>query len=162
VRDIVKIVQKTLDVLLNEARQQRNLTLQFVNFLDTKASLLIAFNGIIITILFTTQSFHNSLSALTFGNFLYILGIIVFLIAIIFAIYSGRLRSYRIDPELRPFIEGYSGKTIEEISKKLISHYVNSFENNLEIVGNKGMWINCSFYITLLGFGVLFVSVLLR
>jgi len=100
---------------------------------------------------------------MSFSEFLYLLGTITFGVALVIAFYSTRLLKYRIDPELRKLVEDYSVKSSEELSKKLLSHYINSYEENLEtITGQKAHWIKYSFYTTLFGIGLLSASVIIE
>ena len=154
---------KTLDILLDESKSQKIQTLQTVTHLDTKASIIIAVTGIILGIIFSGSFFNMEfLLIFSFSNLMLFLGIVLLFASMIISLYSIKLTNFRFDPELRPLVEGYSKKQPGEVKEKLISHFVNSFEENLEKIGTKSYFINASYYLLVIGLVLLLISFYIR
>lgn len=157
------VYSKTLDILLEESKSQQKQTLQTVAHLDTKASIIIAVTGIILGVIFSVNFLNmDSLLILSFSNLMLFSGIILLFSSLIISAYSTKLTEYRFDPELRPFVENYSTEIPDTVKKRLISHFVNSFEENLEKIGEKGYYVNASFYLLIIGLIFLMINIFIR
>ena len=135
---IFDIIEKRINYLLNSNDK-----------IDEKASALIGFEGVIISILFSTYSLVEP----TIGIF--ILGVIFLFISLFLAILSTRPREFRIDPKPRGLYEGYIEKKTEETLDAITVSIIYSFEENEKINYKKAKLLNYGFYFLL--FSLIFI-----
>jgi len=135
---IFDIIEKRINYLLNSNDK-----------IDVKASALIGFEGVIISILFSTYSLVKP----TVGIF--ILGVIFLFISLFLAILSIRPCEFRIDPKPRGLYEGYIEKKTEETLDAITVSIIYSFEENEKINYKKAKLLNYGFYFLL--FSLIFI-----
>ena len=118
--------------------------------IDTKASTLIGFEGVIISILFSTYSLAKP-AVDTF-----IVGIIFLFISLFLAILTIKPSyRFRIDPKPRGLYEGYIEKKAEDTLEAIIVNIIDSFEKNEKINVKKAKLLNFGFYFLI--FSLIFI-----
>jgi len=136
---IFDIIEKRIDHLSNSTDR-----------IDTKASTLIGFEGVIISILFSTYSLVNP-AVDTF-----IVGIIFLFISLFLAILSIKPSyRFRIDPRPRGLYEGYIEKKAEDTLEAITVNIIDSFEKNEKINYKKAKLVNFGFYFLI--FSLIFI-----
>jgi len=135
---IFDIIEKRINYLLNSSDR-----------IDTKASTLIGFEGVIISILFSTYSLVKP-AADTF-----IIGIIFLFISLFLAILSIKSYEFRIDPNPRGLYEGYIEKNAEDTLEAITVSIIYSFEKDEKINYTKAKLLNFGFYFLL--FSLIFI-----
>jgi len=130
---IFDIIEKRIKYLLNSTDR-----------IDTKASTLIGFEGVIISILFSTYSLVKP-AVDTF-----IIGIIFLFISLFLAILSIKSYEFRIDPKPRGLYEGYIEKKAEDTLEAITVSIIYSFEEDEKINYRKAKLLNFGFYFLLL------------
>ena len=135
---IFDIVEKRINYLLNSNDK-----------IDVKASALIGFEGVIISILFSNYSLVKP----TVGIF--IVGVIFLFISLFLAILSIKTYEFRIDPKPRGLYEGYIEKKTEETLVAITVNIIYSFEENEKINYKKAKLLNFGFYFLL--FSLIFI-----
>jgi len=135
---IFDIIEKRINYLWNSSDR-----------IDAKASTLIGFEGVIISILFSTYSLVKP-AVNTF-----IIGIIFLFISLFLAILSIKSYEFRIDPRPRGLYEGYIEKKAEDILEAITVNIIYSFEENEKINYKKAKLLNFGFYFLL--FSLIFI-----
>jgi hypothetical protein len=90
---------ETLELIYNEVKDRLNTQFQSLDGLNTTASVIIGFVGVIIGISLQLYSQSNSY---LFGSCM-----TLFLISIFFSLSAYKIKSYRRDPEPRPLRDKY-------------------------------------------------------
>ena len=142
----------TLDLVYNEVKDALNMQFQSMDGLNTKASVIIGFVGVIIGISLQLYSQSNSY---LFGSCM-----TLFLISIVFSFSAYKIKSYRRDPEPRDLTEKYLRADDKTVKKQLIDNFIASFEENKTNIEEKGKYINYSLILLFVGLIVLILSVI--
>jgi hypothetical protein len=129
---------ETLELIYNEVKDRLNTQFQSLDGLNTKASVIIGFVGVIIGICMT-----------------------LFMISIFFSFSAYKGKRYRRDPEPRKLAEKYLREDSKKVMKKLIDNFIESFEDNKTKIEEKGKYINYSLILLFVGLVVLILSVIL-
>ena len=142
--------------MINEKINERSSTIIFdiiekrINYLwnssdriDAKASTLIGFEGVIISILFSTYPFVEP------AVNTYITGIILLFISLFLAILSIKSYKFRIDPRPRGLYESYIKRKAEDALEAITVNIIHSFEENEKIIYKKAKLLNFGFYFLL-------------
>ena len=143
---------ETLELIYNEVKDRLNTQFQSLDGLNTKASVIIGFVGVIIGISLQLYSQSNSY---LFGSCM-----TLFLISIVFSFSAYKIKSYRRDPEPRDLTEKYLREDDKEVKKQLIDNFIESFEENNTKIEEKGEYINYSLILLFVGLIVLILSVI--
>jgi hypothetical protein len=122
--------------------------------IDDKASTLIGFEGVIISILFSTYSLVKP-SVTTF-----ITGVIFLFISLFLAILSIKPYEFRMDPKPRGLYEDYMGKKAEDTLEVITVNIIDSFEENEKINHKKAKLLNFGFYSLLFSLIFIILSIL--
>ena len=145
---------ETLELVYGEVKDALNTQFQSLDGLNTKASVIVGFVGVIIGISLNLYSQSNSY---LFGSCM-----TLFLISIFFALSAYTVKSYRRDPEPRKLAENYLREDGEHVKKQLIVNFIQSFEDNEIKVKRKGRYINYSLILLFIGLIVLTLSILVE
>ena len=145
---------ETLELVYNEVKGALNTQFQSLDGLNTKASVIVGFVGVIIGISLNLYSHSNSY---LFGSCM-----TLFLISIFFALYAYKVENYWRDPEPRRLAENYLRKDGAHVKKQLIDNFIQSFEDNEIKIKRKGRYINYSLILLSTGLIVLTVSILME
>ena len=145
---------ETLELVYGEVKDALNTQFQSLDGLNTKASVIVGFVGVIIGISLNLYSHSNSY---LFGSCM-----TLFLISIFFALSAYTVKSYRRDPEPRKLAENYLREDGEHVKKQLIVNFIQSFEDNEIKVKRKGRYINYSLILLFIGLIVLTLSILVE
>ena len=143
---------ETLDLVYNEVKDALNMQFQSMDGLNTKASVIIGFVGVIIGISLQLYSQSNSY---LFGSCM-----TLFMISIFFSFSAYKIKSYRRDPEPRDLTEKYLREDDKEVKKQLIDNFIASFEENKNKIEEKVKYINYSLILLFVGLIVLISSII--
>jgi len=144
--------EKTLDLIYNEVKDALNMQFQSIEGLNTKASVIIGFVGVIIGISLQLYSQSNSY---LFGSCM-----TLFIISIFFSFSAYKGKRYRKDPEPRALTVKYLREDDKTVKKQLIDNFIVSFEDNKTKIGEKVKYINYSLILLFIGLIVLILSVI--
>lgn len=122
--------------------------------IDAKASTLIGFEGVIISILFFTYSLVKP-AVTTF-----ITGTIFLFISLFLAILSIKSYEFRMDPKPRGLYEGYIEKRAEDTLDAITVSIIDSFEKNEKIICTKAKLLNYGFFLLLFSLIIILFSLL--
>jgi hypothetical protein len=139
---IFDIIEKRINYLWNSSDR-----------IDAKASTLIGFEGVIISILFSTYSLVKP-AVTTF-----ITGTIFLFISLFVAILSIKSYEFRMDPNPRGLYEGYIEKKAEDTLEAITVNIIHSFEINEKIICTKAKLLNYGFYFLLFSLIIILFSV---
>ena len=103
---------ETLELVYKEVDSALNRQFQSLDGLNTKASVIVGFIGVILGISLNLYPHRNPY---LFGSCM-----TLFLISIFFALSAYKVESYRRDPEPRKLTENYLKEDSEKVKKKLI------------------------------------------
>ncbi len=125
---------ETLELVYNEAKDALNTQFQSLDGLNTKASVIIGFVGVIIGISLHLYSQSN----------LYLFGscMTLFMISIFFSFSAYKSKRYRKDPEPRALTVKYLMEDDKTVKKQLIDNFIVSFEDNKTKIEEKVKYIN--------------------
>ena len=143
---------ETLDLVYNEVKDALNMQFQSMDGLNTKASVIIGFVGVIIGISLQLYSQSNS--------YLFGLCMTLFMISIFFSFSAYKIKSYRRDPEPRALTVDYLMEDDKTVKKQLIDNFIESFEENKTNIEEKVKYINYSLILLFVGLIVLTLSVI--
>ena len=145
---------ETLELVYNEVKDALNTQLQSLDGLNTKASVIIGFVGVIIGISLNLYSYSNSY---LFGS-----SMTLFLTSIFFTLYAYKVESWRSDPGPRTLTEKYMREGDKKVKKQLIDNFIQSFEDNKIKIEKKVSYINYSLIILFIGLIVLTLSIIVE
>ena len=143
---------ETLELIYNEVKDALNPQFQSMEGLNTKASVIIGFVGVIIGISLQLYSQSNSY---LFGSCM-----ILFMISIFFSFSAYKGKRYRKDPAPRALTVEYLMVDDKTDNKQLIDNFIASFEDNKNKIEEKGKYINYSIILLLVGLVVLISSII--
>lgn len=144
--------QDSIEFIYQTVKEKVDLALQDVEHIETKAGMLIGFNGVIISL--ALNIFERAYLPL------FTISIFLFFAALYLNFNSFKIKRYKRDPSPRALIDRYWNKSKEEITKQLISNLVECYEYNETMIFPMGHRINRSMILTFLGLVFLFASVL--
>jgi len=139
---IFDIIEKRINYLWNSSDR-----------IDAKASTLIGFEGVIISILFSTYSLVKPAVAT------FITGTIFLFISLFLAILAIKSYEFRMDPKPRGLYEGYIKKRAEDTLEAITVTVIHSFEENEKIICTKAKLLNYGFYFLLFSLIIILFSV---
>ena len=142
---------ETLELIYNEVKDALNTQFQSVEGLNTKASVIIGFVGVIIGISLNLYSDENP--------HLFIGSMLLFLGAAFLSFFAYKVEGYRRDPEPRKLTEKYLREDDKKVKKQLIDNFIQSFEDNKIKIEKKVKYINYSLILLFIGLIVLTLSV---
>ena len=145
---------ETLELVYKEVGSALNRQFQSLDGLNTKASVIVGFIGVILGISLNLYPHSNPY---LFGSCM-----TLFLISIFFALSAYKVESYRRDPEPRKLTENYLKEDSEKVKKKLIDNFIQSVEANEIKINKKVKYINYSLVLLYIGLIVLTLSILLE
>jgi len=144
---------ETLELVYKEVDNALNRQFQSLDGLNTKASVIIGFIGVIIGISLNLYPHSN---AYLFGSCM-----TLFLMSIFFAFCASyRVKGYRRDPAPRKLTEKYLRDDCAKVKKKLIDNFIQSFEYNKTKIEKTVKYINYSITLLFMGLIVLTLSIL--
>jgi len=145
---------ETLELIYNEVKDALNTQIQSLDGLNTKASVIVGFVGVIIGISLNLYSYSNSY---LFGSCM-----TLFLTSIFFTLYAYKIESWRSDPEPRTLTEKYLRESDKRVKKQLIDNFIQSFEDNKIKIEKKVKYINYSLTLSFIGLIVLTLSIIVE
>ena len=145
---------ETFELVYNEVKDALNTQLQSLDGLNTKASVIIGFVGVIIGISLNLYSYSNS--------YLFGLSMTLFLISIFFTLYAYKVESWRSDPEPRSLTKKYVKMCDKTVKKQLIDNFILSFEDNKIKIEKKVSYINYSLILLFIGLIILTLSIIME
>jgi hypothetical protein len=143
---------ETLELIYNEVRDALNMQFQSMEGLNTKASVIIGFAGVIIGISLQLYSQSNSY---LFGSCM-----TLFMISIFLSFSAYKVKDYKRAPKPRELTVKYLNEDEKKVKKQLIDYFIQSFEDNKTKIEEKVKYINYSLIFLFLGLIVLISSIL--
>jgi len=148
------MTEETLELVYSNVKEQLNIQFQSIDSLNTKASTVIGFVGVIIGISLNLYSHGNSY---LFGSCM-----TLFLLSIFFSFSAYKTENYRRDPEPRKLTEKYLTGDSKEVKKQLIDNFIQSYKTNKNKIEKKGRYINYSLILLFVGLILLTLSTFVR
>ena len=136
-----------LELVYNAVKDALNMQFQSLEGLNTKASVIIGFVGVIIGISLNLYSDENP--------HLFIGSVLLFLGAAFLSFFAYKAKSYRRDPKPRKFTEKYLREDDKKVKKQLIDNFIQSYEDNKNRIEKKVKYINYSLILLFIGLIVL-------
>jgi len=143
---------ETLELIYNEVKDALNTQFQSVEGLNTKASMIIGFVGVIIGISLKVYSDEKP--------HLFIESMLLFLGAAFLSFSAYKVEGYRRDPEPRALTVNYLREDDKKVKKQLIDNFIQSYEDNRNRIEKKSKYINYSLILLFIGLIVLTLSVI--
>ncbi|NQE45764.1 hypothetical protein C5S31_07070 [ANME-1 cluster archaeon GoMg2] len=143
---------ETLELIYNEVKDALNTQFQSMDGLNTKASVIVGFVGVIIGI--SLNLYSDEKSHLFIGSMLLFLG------AAFLSFFAYKVKSYRRDPEPRALTIKYLREDDKKVKKKLIDNFIQSYEDNKNRIEKKVKCINYSLTFLFIGLIVLISSII--
>ncbi|MEA1957349.1 MAG: hypothetical protein U9N01_03220 [Euryarchaeota archaeon] len=144
--------EKTLELIYNEVKDRLNTQFPSLDGLNTKASVIIGFVGVIIGISLNLYSDENP--------HLFIGSMLLFLGAAFLSFSAYKVEGYRRDPKPRELTVEYLREDGKKVKKQLIDNFIQSYEDNENRIEEKVKYINYSLIILFIGLIVLILSVI--
>ena len=143
---------ETLELVYNEVKDALNMQFQLMEGLNTKASVIVGFVGVIIGISLNLYSGENT--------HLFIESMLFFLGAAFLSFSAYKVESYRRDLEPRKITEKYLREDDKKVKKQLIDNFIQSYKDNEIKIEKKAKYINYSFILLFIGLILLTLSVI--
>lgn len=143
-----KLNDRSLIIIFQETKDKLKDQFDSVRSLDNKAIIVVSFSGVILSILFSSESFNSHSRATV------VVGVCIFFSAI-FSILSLLVRSFRRDPNPRNLYTGYAFKKQNDTLEALAGSYIDSYEKNESQILIKKGFINVAFIF--IGLACLFI-----
>ena len=144
--------QDSIELIYQTVKEKVDLAFQDIEHLETKAGILIGFDGIIIS-LALKDMYQQAYSPLLVAS------VFLFFFALILNLWLFLAKKYRRDPNPRKLMEEYWNVPREKIVRQLIANLVQCYEYNEGIISSSAYCINWSICLTALGLGFLIASV---
>jgi hypothetical protein len=127
-RDVDETKSRMADFFLEQASAKLKLQVEWANDLDTKASILIGFAGVMLTTAADTAPASAPVRVLV---------IIGLLAAVGLGLYAYRLTKYQVPPDMTQLWQKYYGKNEIEVKETLTSTLVQACQENQNRVEEK-------------------------
>lgn len=145
---------ETLELVYNEVKDALNTQLQSLNELNTKASVISGFVGVIIGISLNLYSYSNL--------YLFNSCMTLFLTSIFFTLSAYKVKRYRRDPEPETLTIKYLRDDCKTVKKQLIDNFIQSFKDNEIKIDEKVKYINYSLILLFIGLIILTLSIIVE
>lgn len=148
---------ENLKLLFNITRDRLIDQMELSSELNSKASTIMGFIGVIVSVVFSLNFLFNSLPAIA----LFSLKITAFflILAFIFSLIGFKNRVYRYDPDPKSLVEYYLLKKSKKSMETIIYNFVDSFESNKVKLIIKGRCINISLYLIFISLLILVIGI---
>lgn len=147
-------MKQTSELIFDTVEKKLDLQWQLMDSLDAKASTIIGFTGVIIAV--AVAVFPKV------ARWLFIPGIGLLFVSIIFSICAYKTLVFRRDPDPRKLKEKYFKTSIGPVTEILIDNLIVSYEHNSDKLKRKAQWINYSFGSALVGLFLIVLSVFIQ
>lgn len=142
--------QDSIEFIYQTIKEKVDLAFEDIEHIETKAGILIGFNGVIISLaLNIVERVYSPL---------FIASILFFLFALLLNFMSFRTKKYRRDPNPRALMERYWNSPKREIVEKLIANLAECHKHNEDIISPAARWLNYSMFLTSAGLTFLIAS----
>ena len=127
------------------------------NSIDLKANYLLGFEGIMLSVIF------SSYSRITINiQIIYIIGIALIFLSFFLTICATKCSQIYLNPKVNNLIEKHMKSKELDLYKYLLSTMLRGYEKNKEINSKKSMFFNCSIFILFIGILLIILSVILN
>ncbi|MFH1787914.1 MAG: hypothetical protein ABH834_00865 [Candidatus Altiarchaeota archaeon] len=144
-----EIEKESRDLIFSEIKDRLNFQCSSIDALDTKTSIVLGFIGVILGVLYSSDTAYNMVS---------LSGLSLILFSLVLSILAFRTEGYRRDPEPRPFRDDYLSKTENEVRQQLMENWIESFESNKKKISRKAKFINIALILLFLGLVLMFLG----
>lgn len=145
--------QDSREFIYQVTKEKVDLAFQDIEHIETKAGILIGFNGVIVSLALHKDIFEQAYFPL------FILSIFSFLLALVLNFMSFRTKKYRRDPNPEALLKGYWNKPKKDIVEQLITNLAVCHKYNEDIISPAARWVNYSMILTFIGLIFLIASV---
>ena len=145
---------ETLELVYNEVKDALNTQIRSLDGLNTKASVIVGFIGVIIGISLNLYQYSNS--------YLFVLCMTLFLSSIFLTLSAYKVKSYRRDPEPETLTIKYLRDDYKTVKKQLIDNFIQSFKENEIKIEVKVNYINYSLILLFIGLIILTLSIIME
>ncbi len=134
---------ETIEIIYEAVKERLDIEIGAVDSMDSKAGMLIGFNGVILAVLFQVQA----------GDALwpFRVGLIALFLSLVSGGISFQVGKYRRDPDPRQLRRWYSQKKKREVLSTLIDNMVESYEEVRKKNRFKARYVQLSIYLMIVG-----------
>lgn len=148
-----KIDTENLKLLFQVTKDELVYQMDVGDKLNTKASTIMGFIGVIVGVIFGFTFYLKSLSPQVFYSLK--ISTLFLIISFIFALFGFKNEVYRYDPEPKKLVEKYLLENHEKTMETITYNYVESYEENKKKLVKKARNINISLYLIFLSLIIL-------
>ena len=148
---------KNLETLYEITKEKLFNQMENADALDTKASNVMGFIGIIVGAIFGFTFFLTSLPWI--GLFSLKLSTLFLISSFVFGLLTLRCRIYQLDPKPKSLVENYTLETYEHTIEQITHNFVDSYEKNENKLKLKARYINISLYLLLISIVILSIGI---
>jgi len=123
--------EPSLHFIFDEVKDRLKAQFQQIDALDTKASIILGFGGLIFINVFISR--HLSPSSFL----LYYTATSLIFVSVIFALLGFIPRPYRRDPEPKPLKEKYLSNQPDETRRQVLLNFIESYDKNKQLIRTK-------------------------
>lgn len=160
------IDEETIHLIYTEIKDRTNSQFYSIKELESKASRIIGFVGLVTGLGITWIQFAMKSDIFKSLNFqieiivysFYSIGIFFFLLSVVNSFLAYKVEGYRSDPNPQMLAEKYFYKPSDKLMKQLIDNYVDSYNKNNKIMHRKANRVKRSLSFFTLGLAFLFIS----
>lgn len=151
--------ENNVDIILEICKEAVSLQLQQKASIETKASALIGFSGVIFALLMGAIDTLQKLPVV--NQCLIVLSIVLFAISIIISISITQVRQYRVYPNIITLSTDYIKSSELETKQQLIKNFVNNWKHNNDILERNANSLRWALRFNISAFLILGIALLL-
>ena len=140
---------RSLDVVYNEVKERLEVQLRQIDSLDSKAGTILFVAGITLGIAAAAQAVALSSTSSQWIVVFFSLPVMFYFATMYFAIRGWVVREFFRDPEPRPLRDHYLFESPEFTKRRLITHYISSYEWNQGNIKRKVQSMRIATYLLL-------------
>jgi hypothetical protein len=127
----------SLDLVHEEVKDRLDVQLRQIDALDSKSGNMLFISSIVIGIGAAAQAALMGQAGSALVLLVFSIPIVLYLLAMFFALRSWVVRPYFRDPEPRPLRDYYLSKESDFTKRRIITHFISSYEWNKMVIKKK-------------------------
>ena len=135
---------ESLNLIFQEVKDRLNQQFDQIETITSRAAFVMGFASLVLSSLL---SIRRAIGSITDCKIVYfVLAVILYVIVLVFAYLAYDLKAYRRDPEPAPLRDKYIDKSDHFTRRKVLSNFIQSFEQNKVMISKRLLFLRISIY----------------